>query len=867
METDRIQNALTIVGLPGAEVQNFRSHLPEGLRAGEQGNSRGSSCEKIQLRTETLEALQVLAVVREVDLGAIFSAAWGVLLSKYSGQDDVLFGFLNRENTRSFSGMGALRLHIGADEILKQWLPNAGAALRAQQRPASPDDPLPFETALIYSAGEPGPLYDPASLPLTVHVYQSSGRALQMVAIGDPRRLREGGLSRVLRYLSTLLDSMAASPEARISALAMMPKDELEELLIQRNATEAEYPKDSCIHHLFEEQADSSPDATAAIFEGRRLSYRELDNKANHLAAQLQKLGAGPDVVVAICIERSLDMMVALFGVLKAGAAYLPLDPAFPTERLEFLLQDSQARILVTQERLANLFPQKPASTVIIDSGAAQPDSPERVRAVSTGSRNLAYLIYTSGSTGKPKGVMVEHQQAVNFFTGMDRLIGSKPGVWLAVTSISFDISIFELLWTLTRGFTVVVQSESERLSFGEHSIAAQIVQYGVTHMQCTPSLARFLMVDANSRQSLGHLRTLMLGGEALPAPLASQIRQVISGEFFNLYGPTETTIWSAGFRVVGDEKNVPIGRPIANTQIYILNHRLEPVPSGTPGELYIGGDGVARGYLNQPALTRERFLPNPFRTGSQERIYKTGDLARYRPDGDVEYLGRIDNQIKILGFRIEPEEIEAVLNQHPGVAAAAVIARQPEGGDMQLEAYIARGETPPEIADLRAYLEGKLPPQMCPGIYVMVDSLPVTPNGKIDKQALLARDPVTVSSNKLPASGAGLEVLLQTIWREALDLDEGDTVSSDDNFFDFGASSLMVAEVAIKLREALGREIPLTDLFQYPTIRTLTEHLSPKPDADRDEETPRRALTRAQFRKQALAGRMAANATGAQTD
>jgi len=420
---------------------------------------------------------------------------------------------------------------------------------------------------------------------------------------------------------------------------------------------------------------------------------------------------------------------------------------------------------------------------------------------------------------------MIEHRNVVNFFTGMDLVLGPEPGVWLAVTSISFDISVLELFWTLTRGFTVVLQAESDRIASGaESSIHAQIAKYRVTHFQCTPSMARLLASSPEFLESLRGLRKLMLGGEALTAGLVAQLRPYVSGgDLFNLYGPTETTIWSGAYRVQGGETVIPIGRPIANTQFYILDGNLEPVPAGELGELYIGGAGVARGYLNRPELTAGRFIPSPFDTG---RIYRTGDLARFRPDGTVEFGGRVDNQVKILGFRIEPEEIEAVLGGHPAVDAAAVVAQETAAGEKKLAAYVvlrkAAGAT---VSEMRAYLQQKLPPHMIPASFAVLDSMPSTPNGKTDRQALAARRASAGGAHSAASrTRVELEQLISVISREILNLETFDT---GERFFDLGATSLEIAEIATKLGEALQRDISLTDLFQYPTAGALALHLS----------------------------------------
>jgi acyl-coenzyme A synthetase/AMP-(fatty) acid ligase/acyl carrier protein len=429
--------------------------------------------------------------------------------------------------------------------------------------------------------------------------------------------------------------------------------------------------------------------------------------------------------------------------------------------------------------------------------------------------------MYTSGSTGRPKGVMLEHRNVVNFFTGMDLAIGSEPGVWLAVTSISFDISVLELLWTLTRGFTVVLHGDE-----GTGTIADEITRNGVTHLQMTPSLARILTLDQRAFAALKHLKQMLLGGEAVPASLIHHLRQVFKGEIHNMYGPTETTIWSTTGLIEELGSFVSIGKPIANTQIYMVDAELKPVPVGEIGELLIGGDGVARGYWNRPDLTADRFVMIP--ALSSQRIYRTGDLARFLPDGNIEFLGRADYQVKLRGHRIEPGEIESLLEKCSGVRQAVVVMREDREGDQRLVAYLVAEAAGSEAASvLKSALDAKLPDYMVPSAFVFLPELPLTDNGKIDRKALLKLPPPSYAAAKTepgnePASE--LERVIASAWQEALGIT---SVGMDENFFDLGAHSLTVAEVQAKLQEALRREIPLVDLFQFSTVSALARHLA----------------------------------------
>ena len=592
--------------------------------------------------------------------------------------------------------------------------------------------------------------------------------------------------------------------------------------LLEWNRTEAEYPRESTIAELFAQQAARTPEKAALIAQGCVLSYRELDERANRVARRLQALGIGLDTLVGVAMGRTESLVVAMLGILKAGGAYVPLDPGYPRERLALVIEDSAMPVLVTNAETRPRMPLDNASLTILDvnDAAIARESAAPVASAARGA-HLAYVIYTSGSTGRPKGVMVEHHNATNFFVGMDRAIGCEPGVWLAVTSVSFDISILELFWTLTRGFTVVLHGDE-----GSATIADEIRNHGVTHLQMTPSLARMLTLDARAFAALGNLKQMLLGGEAVPAALVNHLRQVFKGEIHNMYGPTETTIWSTTGRMEEAGNLVSIGKPIANTQIYMLDEALNSVPVGDVGELFIGGEGVARGYWRRPELTAERFLAIP--AVGEGRIYRTGDLARFLPDGSIEFLGRADYQIKLRGHRIEPGEIEALLEKQPGVRQAVIVLREDREGDKRLVAYLVAEQAGPDrAAALRGELSANLPDYMVPSAFVFLPEMPLTDNGKIDRKALLKLPPPAAAApqSAQPAEqGSEMERVVARVWQEALGVP---SVGLNDNFFDLGAHSLTVAEAHAKLKEALGREIALVDLFQYTTVSTLAAHLA----------------------------------------
>jgi amino acid adenylation domain-containing protein len=590
-----------------------------------------------------------------------------------------------------------------------------------------------------------------------------------------------------------------------------------------RHSIAAEPPRSRTMAQEFERQAALTPDAVALVSARRRLTYRELDQRSNQLAHYLQKIGIGPETLTGIAIERSVEMMVSLLAILKAGGAYVPIDPNFPEQRISLMIEDSRAPVILATENTRARLPYTTSRIVSIDGDAAEiskfPATPLLASRIS--GENLAYVIYTSGSTGKPKGVMIEHRNVMNFYAGMDEVLSPDPGVWLAVTSISFDISVLELFWTLARGFQIILHGNE-----GAQTIPNEIRVLGATHMQCTPSLAQMIAVHPDGLAALGHLKKLLLGGEALPLAFARRLRQVFQGELHNMYGPTETTIWSTTAQIGKDPDGISIGKPIVNTQVYVLDAKLQPVPLGETGDLFIGGEGVVRGYWQRPELTAERFLDDPFLSGN--RMYRTGDIARFLPDGNLEFLGRADFQVKLRGFRIEVGEIETVLESQENVAQAVVATFEFKTGskveDKRLVAYVVpKAGTALKVADLRSALAAALPEYMVPSNFVILDALPLTANGKIDRNALHvpAADELELVTEPPRTE---LEQKIAQAWKEALGVEQ---VGLHRNFFDLGAHSLMVAEVHMQLHQMLGREISLVDLFQFPTVSALAAHLA----------------------------------------
>ena len=627
------------------------------------------------------------------------------------------------------------------------------------------------------------------------------------------------------------LKEASGNRDGVVGKIGILSSDEKYKLLKEWNDTKVGVPTDKCIHQLFEEQAARTPESVAIVFKGKNLTYRELNDRSNQLAHRLKELGVGTETLVGVCLHRSPGMAVAVIGILKSGGAYVPLDPQFPKDRISYMIEDSGCPVIITEARLRDGLGMVNAHVITMDTEWEEISKNESGNLKSgVQPQNLSYVIYTSGSTGKPKGVMIEHRNVVNFFTGMDAVIGCDSiGTWLAVTSLSFDISVLEIFWTLVRGFRVVVypgeESHSKEDEDGLYSIPKLIKHHKVTHFQCTPSMAGMLSLDPEMKDAFGYLKKLLIGGEAFPASLAGELRKVFTGDIINMYGPTETTVWSTAYKLNNDKEKIPIGRPIANTTLYILDDNLQPVPIGALGELVIGGAGLARGYLKRPELTAERFIGDSFSDDPESRLYHTGDLARYLPDGKIEFIGRMDQQIKIRGYRIELGEIEAVLNDCSGVHEAVVVAREEVPGQKKLAAYVVPHEgarvRPDEIRD---YAKEKLPGYMVPAYVVLLKAFPKTPNKKIDRKALPPPDKDRLELRTgLEPPQTEIEEALAEIWAEALSLSQ---VGRNENFFDLGGDSLSACMVILNIQQTCDTDLPLLIMFHAPTIAALAKKL-----------------------------------------
>ncbi len=841
--------------------------------------SYNGAAETLILPPDLSFQLEALSLREDVTLFMTLLAAFKALLARYTWQEDIIIGTTVAGRTLAevekligfFVNILVLRTNLsGAPrfiELLKRVREVCLGAYAHQDLPfeklveeLEPARNLAYSPLIqvmfnlrnlgsnqfsipglkITQIAQPEPI---TNFDLILNTSKRRGR-LTVTFVYNTDVLEREAVNRLAKHYCNLLAAVINDPGRRLSVLPLLTEAEEHQLLYEWNQTAKEYRSEKCIHQLFEEQAERTPESIALVYEDQQVNYRELNARANQLARYLRRLGVGPEILVGICTERCLEMVVGLLAILKAGGAYVPLDPAYPVERIALMLEDAEVKVLLTEQQLLEGLPASGARVVTLDAEWRMIAAEDKENLLSRAkAENLAYVIYTSGSTGRPKGVSVPHQQASNFFTAMDAYLEPDPSaVWLAVTGISFDISVLELLWTLARGFRVVVQGEwgshqpvnepdgnlAERekkkraARGGDFSAVSHIIRHQVSHLQCTPSRAKMLSLEADSISALSSIRKLLIGGEAFPMGLADDLNQLMTAEIRNMYGPTETTVWSATYPLHGEESSIPIGRPIANTQAYILDRELNVVPVGVPGELYIGGNGVVRGYLKQPGLTVERFLPDRFSQKIGTRLYWTGDLARYLADGNIEFLGRIDYQVKIRGFRIELAEIEVQLSSHPTVRECVVIAREEAPGEKRLVAYlIGNPEQAPSASELKHFLKERLPEYLVPSAFMALDEFPLTPNGKVDRRALPAPEsPRRESDENYQAPRNPVEEILAGIWSEVLRLER---LGTDDNFFELGGDSILSIQIIARARQA-GLDLTPKHIFQHQTIAQLAQ-------------------------------------------
>ena len=848
----------------------------------------------VELPRDLMDRVKQFSRREGATLFTTLAATFNLLLHRYSGADDILVGFPVAGRTRAevesligfFVNMLVLRTDLSGDptfrELVHRVHDRALAAYTHQEVPferlveeLQPDrelgrNPL-FQVALVLHntplppADLPGlsvtiePLApDRARFDLTLSLWETADGANGALEYSTDL-FEAATIERMVEQFATVLDDATGRPDVRLSNLALQTAAQAEQVVVGWNATAVEYPRTSCVHQVVEAIAARTPDTVAVSCDGESLTYGELNARANRLARHLRALGVSADTLVSVCLPRSLNLPVALLGILKAGGAYVPLDPNYPAARLEFMLADTNAAVLVTERSLVGLLPSC-AGTLCLDEmeEVLAGHSPADLVCV-TGPDHLAYVTYTSGSTGVPKGVAVRHRGVLRLLFGVDYVRLGPAERILHLSPVSFDASTFEIWGALAHGGCCVLLPG--RVPTAD-AMARIVAAERITTLWLTAAL--FNAIIDESPQALRGVRQVIAGGEALSVAHVRRAQQQLPGtQIINGYGPTESTTFACCFPIPPAldvaATSVPIGRPIGNTRVYVVDGGMRPVPVHVTGELYIGGDGLARGYLNRPELTAERFVPDPFATHAGERLYRTGDLVRWRHDGTIEFVGRVDHQVKVRGFRIEPGEIEAALATHATVREAVVVVREDVPGDKRLVAYVvpergAAGATPLE---LREWLKSRLPEYMVPAAVVVLDRLPISPNGKLDRQALPAPERDRSDVTFVPPR-SDLERQIAALWAEVLGVG---AVGLADNFFDLGGHSLLLVQVHRRLREQLGLDVSIVELFQFPTIESLARHVT-SAVAPEAAATPADRTGRADIAIVGMAGRFPGAAT-----
>jgi len=814
----------------------------------------GSHC-MLELPTSLIDRLKQFSADHNATVFMTLLACFQVLLGRYSGQHDVAVGspIANRTQSAVESIIGSfvntlvLRTDLSGDPTFVELVAQVReTALGAYANQDFPFDKLvetmhstrdhssaPLVQVLFNLPNAPIGEIDVHGLSWVPFEVETQAAQFDLSLTIDTEISRKAYLTfntdlfqpqtaeRMLGQYKALLQSALGNPKSRLSELPTLTALERKQMLKDWNCTQQDYPQSQCFPQLFESQAERTPDAIALSMGQKALRYGELNARANQLARYLQTLGVRPGVTVGIGLERSLEMVIALMGVLKAGGAYVPLDPEYPRDRLRFMTEDASVVVLLTSEELSDRFDAQTCRVLSLDR-----DWKRIVQQVDDNlppiamPQDLAYILYTSGSTGQPKGVEIPHQALLNFLCSIRREPGcSAQDILLSVTTLSFDIAGLELYVPLLVGARVEIADRAVTMDGRQLRALCEAVQ--PTIMQATPATWRML-IEAGwlGSQKL----TVLCGGEALPPDLATSLRDR-SSALWNMYGPTETTIWSTIEKIERTDQEITIGRPIANTDVYILDHFLQPVPIGVAGELYIGGHGLARGYRGRPELTQDRFIPHPFSIASPSKLYRTGDLARYRADGRIVHLGRLDHQVKIRGFRVELGDIETALSRHPAVRQAVVTAREDQHGDKQLVAYVVfQDGSAPNQMELRSFLRSEIPEYMVPPLFISLSAMPLTANNKVDRKALPAPASTLSSDAVYVAPSAQIDVQMAALWQQVFGINN---VGIHDNFFDLGGHSLKAAQLFYLIEQVYGRHLPLSTLFQAPTIASLTSLLA----------------------------------------
>jgi amino acid adenylation domain-containing protein len=866
--------------LEGASAQNL-PRWPKSLRSGGYEQARGP---EIQVEANVFSGLKVLAQTAGVPLKTVLLAAHQRVMSFLSGQADIISGLICNGRPEEIDGEKLIGLFLNTLPLRQNvcggtWLELIKETFSAEQQ-LLPHRRFPLAEVQKLTGGKP--LFETAFDFVHFHVYRNlqecrgldlaeghyfeannlttyttfmvdlNSTRLELHIDYDPNVLSREQIELMSQYYVSTLKAMASDPGGLYELFSPISEGEVHILLREWNSTAEDYPRDQTLSDLFDEQVHQRTKAIALVCEDKQFTYGDLAQRVDQLARHLHSLNLEPGELVGLCPERSPEMVIALLAILKVGGVYVPLDPAYPQERLAFMTTDANLRLVLTQRSLLGTLPASAATTVCIEEVLNGKESrpaghnkswskrveenaptPNARPLLPSNPSDLAYVIYTSGSTGRPKGVQVTHLSVVNLLTSVARKTGfTAQDNLLAVTTLSFDIAGLEIFLPLITGARLTLAGRDTAAN--GTVLASLIDSSAATVMQATPSTWR-LLIEAGWRGNKN--LTVFCGGEALSRGLADALLGR-AREVWNFFGPTETTIWSTAWKVQPDEP-VLIGRPLANTDCYILDAKLRPVPVGVAGELHIGGDGVAEGYLNRPELTAERFIANPFAAVPGQRLYKSGDLVRYLPDGQMECLGRMDQQVKIRGFRIEPGEVEATLRQHKGIADALVASRTDGLGEKRFVGYLISNNGPPSLIELRDFLRAKLPLYMVPTQFVTLQQFPLTPNGKVDIRRLPAPENERLSSRAYTAPNTAEEKTLAEIWSEVLALKE---VGIDDYFFDLGGDSLSATRAFARINTTFGTELTLREILERPTIRALSELVK---NCKQPAEVPRSIIPR----------------------
>ncbi|MBW4629689.1 MAG: amino acid adenylation domain-containing protein [Brasilonema octagenarum HA4186-MV1] len=831
---------------------------------------------KFQLPEHLTFELVTLSQKSGVTLFMTLLAAFAVLLHRYSGVDDICIGspFANRNRREidpligCFVNTLVLRTQIEDNPSFSQFLQQ----VRSVVWDAHAQQDVPFEQVVEALQPERSLGYNPLFQVMFVlenfslDTLELPGISLtpEMVERGTSQcdlslsiwQTQEGligsweynsdlfeadTIARMTGHFQTLLETIVSDPNHRVGKLPLLTESERHQLLVEWNNTQVDYPQDKCIHQLFEEQVERTPNAVAVVFDNQQLTYQQLNTQANQLAHYLRSLGVKADVLVGICVERSVEMIVGILGILKAGGAYVPLDPEYPQERLSFMLEDTQLSVILSQEKLVSklgdrearqLFADCKASVICLDSNwDIINQQTQHNPTTSIKPDSLAYVMYTSGSTGQPKGVSIIHRGVVRLVKQTDYISISTQDVIAQASNYAFDAATFEIWGALLNGARLV--GASKELAISPKDFAAFIKAQTISVLFLTTAL--FNQIAQEVPSAFNSLRHLLFGGEAVdPKWVKEVLDNGAPQRLLHVYGPTENTTFTSWYLVQDvpeDATTIAIGRPIANTQVYILDKNLQPVTVGVPGELHIGGAGLAQGYFNRPETTAEKFIEIEL-FNKVERLYKTGDLVRYLPDGNIEYVGRIDNQVKIRGFRIELGEIETVVSQYPHVQASCVIAREDTPGDKRLVAYIVPQKEQTctstslstlTVSELRSFLKQKLPEYMVPSAIVILEALPLTPNGKVDRHALPVPDFYSEVADKYVAPRTSIEKTLAQIWAQVLKVEQ---VGIHDNFFELGGHSLLAIQVLSEINSAFGLDLSIQIMFESPTVAGIAAYI-----------------------------------------